>query len=213
MNLTGIVTRIGRPFARIQTRTPRESSRMSRARTGRQPVLATRGAVAAPHHAAAQAGLQMLQRGGTATDAAIAATAVLAVVSPHMAGIGGDLFALVWDARADTLRGLNASGRSGAAASIDWYRSLGHQTIPQRGPLACVTVPGAVAGWWTLHQELGRLSWDEVLQPAIGYAANGFGVPESLAAWSIPNVGVLNSDPTAKATFLPGGHPLRMGDV
>ena len=93
---------------------------MSQPRTGRQPVLATRGAVAAPHHAAAQAGLSMLQRGGSATDAAIAANAVLAVVYPHMAGLGGDLFALVWDASTGTLLGVNASGRSGATATIDW---------------------------------------------------------------------------------------------
>ena len=185
---------------------------MPPARTGRQPVLATRGAVAAPHHAAAQAGLQMLQRGGSAADAAIATNAVLAVVYPHMAGIGGDLFALVWDARTGTVQGLNASGRSGAAASVDWYASRGHAAIPSRGPLACVTVPGAVAGWWALHQQIGRLSWDELFQPAIGFAADGFGVPESLAAWSVPNASVLDADPTARATFRPGGRALRMGD-
>jgi gamma-glutamyltranspeptidase/glutathione hydrolase len=154
----------------------------------------------------------MLQRGGSAVDAAIAANAVLAVVYPHMAGIGGDLFALVWDARTDELRGLNASGRSGRNASIDWYAGQGHATIPQRGPLACVTVPGAVAGWWALHQELGRLPWDEILQPAIGYAADGFGVPESLAAWSVPNAPILDADQAARATFLPDGRPLRMGE-
>jgi gamma-glutamyltranspeptidase/glutathione hydrolase len=185
---------------------------MSRARTGRQPVLATRGAVAAPHHAASEAGLQMLRCGGSAVDAAIAANAVLAVVYPHMAGVGGDLFALIWEAQSDTLRGLNASGRSGAAATIDWYRGRGLQAIPSRGTLACVSVPGAVAGWWELHQQRGRLDWDELFQPAIGYAADGFGVPESLATWSIPNADVLTADPTARATFLPSDRPLRMGD-
>ena len=185
---------------------------MPPARSGRQPVLATRGAVAAPHHAAAEAGLQMLRRGGTAVDAAIAANAVLAIVYPHMAGLGGDLFAQVWDARTGTLTGLNASGRSGAAATIDWYRSRGHQAIPSRGPLACVTVPGAVAGWWALHQQLGRLPWDELFRPASGYAADGFAVPESLVSWSGPNAENLAADATAAATFLPGGRPLRMGD-
>ena len=185
---------------------------MTLPRTGRQPVLATRGAVAAPHHAAAQAGLSMLQRGGSAADATIAANAVLAVVYPHMAGLGGDLFALVWDAGAGKLTGFNASGRSGAAATIDWYRSRGHEAIPSRGPLACVTVPGAVDGWWQLHQQGGRLAWDSLFEPAIALAVDGFPVPESVAAWSIPNADILDADPTARATFKPDHRPRRMGE-
>jgi gamma-glutamyltranspeptidase len=185
---------------------------MSLPRAGRQPVLATHGAVAAPHHLAAQVGTSMLQRGGSAADAAIAANAVLAVVYPHMAGLGGDLFALVWDVGTSALHGLNASGRSGAAATIDWYRDRGHTAIPARGPLSCVTVPGAIAGWWSLHQRLGRLPWDALFAPAIELAANGFAVSESLAAWSIPNAAVLDADPTARATFRPDNRPLRMGE-
>jgi gamma-glutamyltranspeptidase/glutathione hydrolase len=154
----------------------------------------------------------MLQRGGTAADAAIAANAVLAVVYPHMAGLGGDLFALVWDAGTARLHGLNASGRSGAAATINWYQDRGHAAIPPRGPLSCVTVPGAVAGWWSLHRRLGRLPWDILFAPAIELAAEGFAVPESLAAWSIPNAAVLDADPTARATFRPDHRPLRMGE-
>ncbi|MCC7369934.1 MAG: gamma-glutamyltransferase [Chloroflexi bacterium] len=184
---------------------------MSLPRTGRQPVLATQGAVAAPHHNASQAGLAMLQRGGSAADAIIAANLVLAVVYPHMAGVGGDLFALVWDGKTRTVEGLNASGRSGAAASIDWYRERGHSSIPMRGPLACVTVPGAVGGWWALHQRLGKLPWADLFGPAIRLARDGFGVPESLAAWSIPDAEVLDADPTTRATFRPDGQPLRMG--
>jgi oxamate amidohydrolase len=180
-------------------------------RTGRQPVLATNGVVAAPHHAAAQAGLSMLQRGGSAADAAIAANLVLAVVYPHMAGVGGDLFALVWDAAAGELTGLNASGRSGVAATRDWYASRGHATIPMRGPLACVTVAGAVSGWWELHQKLGRLPWADLFGPAVELAANGFAVPQSLAAWSIPDAAILEADPTTRATFRPHGRPLQMG--
>jgi gamma-glutamyltranspeptidase/glutathione hydrolase len=181
-------------------------------RTGRQPVLATRGAVAAPHHAASQAGLSILQRGGSAVDAAIAANAVLAVVYPHMAGLGGDLFALVWDASAGRLVGLNASGRSGSAATIDWFQRRGHQRIPSRGPLACVTVPGAVDGWWRLHQDHGRLPWESLFEAAIELASDGFAVPDSLAAWSIPNAEILDADPTARATFRPDGRPLQMGE-
>ena len=185
---------------------------MSSTRTGRQPVLATRGAVAAPHHAASQAGLRALRRGGSAADAAIAANAVLAVVYPHMAGLGGDLFALCWDSRNGERIGLNASGRSGAAATIDWYASRGHARIPQRGPLSCVTVPGAVQGWWELHQKLGRLPWETLFERAIELARDGFAVPESLAAWTIPDAPVLDADPTTRAMFRPNDRPLRMGE-
>ena len=189
----------------------RENS-MTLARTGRQPVLALRGAVAAPHHGAAQAGLTMLQRGGSAVDAAIAANAVLTVVYPHMAGLGGDLFCLLWDADARRLDGLNASGRSGAAATIDWYRAKGYDAIPSRGPLSCVTVPGAVEGWWQLHQRKGRLAWSDLFGPAVELAQEGCAVPQSLAAWSIVDSDILDSDPTARSTFKPYGRPLQMGD-
>ncbi len=185
---------------------------MALTRTGRQPILATRGAVAAPHHAAAQAGLRMLQRGGSAVDAAIAANAVLGVVYPHMAGPGGDLFCLLWDAATKRLEGLNASGRSAAAANIDWYRERGFENIPVRGPLAALTVPGAVDGWWQLHRRLGRLPFAELLEPAIELAADGFPVPESLAAWSAAAADVLRLDATTTATFRPDGRPLRMGE-
>jgi gamma-glutamyltranspeptidase len=185
---------------------------MTFARTGRQPVLGTRGVVAAPHHAAAQAGLRMLQRGGSAVDAAIAANAVLGVVYPHMAGPGGDLFCLLWDARAERLAGLNASGRAAARATIDFYRERGLEAIPIRGPLAALTVPGAVDGWWQLHGRLGRLPFSELLEPAIELAEGGFPVPESLAAWSVTAAESLRGDATTDATFRPRGRALRMGE-
>jgi gamma-glutamyltranspeptidase/glutathione hydrolase len=185
---------------------------MTLPRTGRQPVLALRGAVAAPHHGASQAGLAMLQRGGSAADAAIAANVVLAVVYPHMAGVGGDLFCLVWDASGHSMQALNASGRAGASATVDCYRSRGHTTIPSRGPLACVTVPGAVDGWWQLHQRMGRLPWSDLFAPAIELASDGFAVPESLAAWSAVDTDVIAAQPTARATFQPDGRPLQMGE-
>ncbi len=185
---------------------------MALPRTGRQPILATRGAVAAPHHAAAQAGLWMLQRGGSAVDAAIAANAVLGVVYPHMAGPGGDLFCLLWEAAAKRLDALNASGRAGAAATIDYYRARGHEHIPIRGPLAALTVPGAVDGWATLHERLGRLPFAELLAPAIELAEDGFAVPESLARWSALAADVLKLDPTTSATFRPDDRPLRIGE-
>ncbi|MDP8923563.1 MAG: gamma-glutamyltransferase [Chloroflexota bacterium] len=185
---------------------------MALSRTGRQPVLATRGAVAAPHHAASQVGLRMLERGGSAADAAIAANAVLAVVYPHMAGVGGDLFCLLWDAGSRRLDGLNASGRAASAATIAWYRERGHAAIPIRGLLAAVTVPGVVDGWWQLHQRLGRLPFGALFEPAIALAEGGFAVPESLADWSGRAAAVLDADPTTRATFRPFGRPLRMGE-
>ncbi|MBA2446909.1 MAG: gamma-glutamyltransferase, partial [Chloroflexi bacterium] len=181
-------------------------------RTGRQPVLALRGIVAAPHHAAAQAGLLMLERGGSAVDAAVAANLVLGVVYPHMAGPGGDLFCLLWDAKAGRLEGLNASGRAARGATIDAYRERGLDSIPIRGPLAALTVPGAVDGWWQLHQRLGRLPFEELFGPAIDLAEDGFAVPESLAAWSIPAAEILQEDRTTRATFRPRDRPLQMGE-
>ena len=201
----------GRLAHYVHTMTTTDSS-SSRQRTGRQPVLATRGAVAAPHHAAAQVGLEMLRRGGSAVDAAIAANAVLSVVYPHMAGPGGDLFCLVWDASGKRLDGLNASGRAAQRASLDFYKSRRCETIPIRGPLAALTVPGAVDGWWQLHQRLGRLPFAELFTPAIELAEDGFAVPQSLAAWSVSAADVLKHDPTTQATFRPRGRPLRMGE-
>ena len=185
---------------------------MGFARTGRQPVLATRGVVAAPHHTAAQAGLRMLQQGGSAVDAAIAANAVLGVGSPHRAGPGGDLFCLLWDAGAERLEALNASGRAARAATIDAYRERGLEQIPIRGPLAVVTVPGAVDGWGQLHRRLGRLPFADLFGPAIELAEAGFPIPESLAAWSVTAASLLEQDPTTRLTFRPGSRPLRMGE-
>jgi gamma-glutamyltranspeptidase len=186
---------------------------MTLSRTGRQPVLGARGVVAAPHHAASQAGLRMLQRGGSAVDAAIAANAVLAVVYPHMAGLGGDLFCLLWDAKAQRLDGLNASGRAARAANVDFYRERGHQAIPIRGPLAALTAPGCVDGWWQLHQRLGQLPFGELLEPAIELAEGGFPVPQSLAAWTVTAAEILQKDQTTARTFRPSGRPLRMGEA
>jgi gamma-glutamyltranspeptidase len=186
---------------------------MTLRRTGRQPVLGLRGVVAAPHHAAAQAGLRMLQRGGSAVDAAIAANAVLCVVYPHMAGVGGDLFCLLWDATSHRLEGLNASGRAAEAATPDFYQGRGHETIPIRGPLAALTVPGAVDGWWQLHARLGRLPFSDLFEAAVELARDGFPVPDSLAAWSLPAADLLERDPTARATFRPEGRSLQTGQV
>ena len=154
---------------------------------GRNP-LGRRGCISTPHYLASQAGLHILRRGGTAVDAAIAATAVLSVVYPHMCGLGGDSFWLMYDARAGRLHALNASGRAAALATPELYYRRGLKAIPSRGPLAAITVPGAVSGWnaaFTLsRKQLGSvLGWDTLLADAIHYACDGFAVSQSLAQW------------------------------
>jgi gamma-glutamyltranspeptidase/glutathione hydrolase len=136
-------------------------ARQTRGFAGAQPqfraeTLATHGMVAAPHALAAQAGLDLLKAGGNAVDAAIAANATLQVVYPFVCGLGGDLFALVWDAPTQTLIGLNASGRAPRAASIEHYRALGYTTMPQHG-VHSITVPGCASGWGMLAERFGRL--------------------------------------------------------
>lgn len=153
----------------------------------RSPVLAKHGMVATSHPLATQAGLCILQKGGTAVDAAIAANAVLGAVEPNNGGIGGDLFAIVWSAREGKLYGLNASGRSPKGLSYDKLKELsaGKSTMPLYGPLT-ISVPGAVDGWFELHNRFGKLKMAEILAPGIRYAREGAPVPEVIAySWDV----------------------------
>jgi gamma-glutamyltranspeptidase/glutathione hydrolase len=141
-------------------------------------ALGRRGIVASPHPLATIAGLEVLLRGGTAVDAAVATGATLAVVYPHMTGLGGDSFWLCWDARAARLAALQAAGAAAGAATPDLYRRHGLAAVPSRGPLAALTVPGAVDGLWTAHrwsrERLGSaIPWGDLLQAAIRHAADG----------------------------------------
>ncbi len=145
----------------------------------RAPVLAANGVVATSQHLAASAGLDVLRAGGNAVDAAIATAAMLTVVEPTSNGLGGDLFALVWDG--DRLRGLNASGRAPEGLTADAVRALGHTRMPDTGWLT-VTVPGQVSGWEALHRAYGTLEWERLLAPAIRYASEGFPVSPTVAA-------------------------------
>src|SRR6266568_670406 len=120
------------------------------------PALSADGAVATPHYLASLAGIEVLGDGGSAVDAALASNMVLSVVWPHMCGPGGDLFAQVWSAAEAGPVGLNASGRAGSGMSVGAYRAKGLSAMPSRGPLS-VTVPGAVGGWFALHERFGRL--------------------------------------------------------
>ena len=147
----------------------------------RSEVIATNGMAATSHPLATQAALDILKIGGTAIDAAIAANAVLGLVEPTGCGIGGDLFALIWDANKQELQGLNASGRSPKLLTLDYLKGQNLTEIPYLGPLP-ITVPGVVDGWFEMHDRYGRLSMLEIFQPAISYAENGFPVSE-VVSW------------------------------
>src|SRR5262245_45303080 len=148
---------------------------------GRSKVATTFGIVAASQPLAAQAGVQMLERGGHAVDAAIAANAVMTVVEPEMNGLGGDLFAIVSEAKGSALHGLNAGGWAPAGLTLDVLRKRGLTEMPIDG-IHTVTVPGAVAGWDALHKRFGRLPMADLLAPAIFYAEHGFPVTDIIAS-------------------------------
>ncbi len=156
--------------------------------------------------------IRVLQQGGNAVDAAIAANAVLGVVEPMSCGIGGDLFAIVWDSKSKKLYGLNASGRSPAAATIELFKSKGYSAIPTHGPLSW-SVPGCVDGWDELRKRFGTMAWPELFAPAIDYAENGFPVSEIIAGdWSeaVPS---LKKIPSSASCYLPGGTAPTAGTV
>src|SRR5687768_4944597 len=137
-------------------------------RATRSVVLARNGIIATSQPLAAAAGLRVLQDGGNAIDAAVTAAAVLAVVEPTMNGLGGDLFAIVYDAKTKTLRGLNASGRAPEAATIEEFRRRNLDSIPERGELS-ISVPGVVDGWHELLSKHGTITFGKALEPAIEY--------------------------------------------
>lgn len=147
----------------------------------RSEVIAKNGMVATSHPLATQIGIDILKQGGTAVDAAIAVNAALGVMEPTGCGIGGDLFAIVWDAKTQKLYGLNASGRSPKSLKREYFVKKGMQKIPSHGPLP-VSVPGAVDGWFELHGKFGKLPIKEILAPAIGYAKEGFPVTQYIGA-------------------------------
>lgn len=181
-------------------------------RTGRPPTLASGGVVTTPHYLASAAGLDALKRGGSAVDAAIAANAVLCVVYPHMAGLGGDGFWLIAGPNTNGVQALDASGPSAQRATAQLYSELGHTTqIPARGPHAALTVCGAVDGWRLAHERHGRLPWAELFSAAIEYARDGMPVTRSLADWLAKDTPILRDYPETARIFLPEGDPQREG--
>lgn len=183
-----------------------------RSYASRSEVIAQHGAAATSHPLATQIAIDILKRGGSAVDAAIAANAALGLMEPTGCGIGGDLFAMVWDAKSEKLHGLNASGRSPHGLSLDHFRLQGFTAIPPYGPLP-ITVPGCVDGWFELHKRLGRLTMAEVLAPAIRYARDGFPVTELIAHYWARGGTRLKEYPNFAATYLPGGKAPAKGDV
>jgi gamma-glutamyltranspeptidase / glutathione hydrolase len=181
-------------------------------RSTRSVVMARNGVIATSQPLASAAGLRVLQQGGNAIDAAVTAAAVLAVVEPSMTGIGGDLFAIVYNAKTKTIHGLNASGRSPAAATIDEFARRSLKDIPYRGVLS-VSVPGVVDGWHELLSKHGTISLARALEPAIDYAQEGFAVSEIIAEQWKAAEKTLSQDPPAAATFLPSGRAPSAGEV
>ena len=179
---------------------------------GRSMVVSRNGIVAAESPLAAQAGVHILERGGNAVDAAIAANAMMGVVEPMMNGIGGDLFAIVYDAKANKLYGINASGWAPKGLTIEYLQKQGIRSMPQQG-VNSITVPGAVDGWQKLADRFGRKKLAEDLAAAIRTAQDGFPVPEWTAAYWAMEVDHLRTDDTAAASYLPGDRAPKVGEA
>ncbi|MFY9153975.1 MAG: gamma-glutamyltransferase [Prolixibacteraceae bacterium] len=178
----------------------------------RSEVIAQHGMACTSQPLATQVALDILKAGGNAVDAAIAANAVLGLVEPTGNGMGGDLFAIVWDAKSQKLYGLNASGRSPYDLSLQYFKDKGISKVPSHGPLS-VSVPGCVDGWFELNKKFGRLPMKEILKPAIKYATEGFPLTEVIAYYWKSNSKALENYSGFKEIFMPGGKAPEKGEV
>jgi gamma-glutamyltranspeptidase/glutathione hydrolase len=195
------------PYAQIPGDRPAGNMRGTRS-----PAVGRNGMIATSQALASAAGLKALQDGGNAIDAAITAAAVLAVVEPSMNGIGGDLLAIVWDAKTKKIYALDATGRSAYTATPEEFAKRGHKTMPGSGVLT-VNVPGVVEGWHQLLTRFGTITMAKALQPAIRYARDGFPVQEIMADDWNDAVKRLSQDPAAAKTFLPNGVAPKHGEI
>jgi gamma-glutamyltranspeptidase / glutathione hydrolase len=177
---------------------------------GRSVVMTDRGIVATSHYLASQAGAQVLAKGGTAMDAAIAANAVLGVTEPMNNGVGGDLFLIYWDAKSGKLYGLNSSGWAPRGISVELLAKKGITSMPEDG-IHAVTVPGAVEGWSQSHRRFGRLPWKDLFAPAIYYAEHGYAVPEVIHAYWVDDESKLQKTSEARRVFLQDGKAPEIG--
>jgi gamma-glutamyltranspeptidase / glutathione hydrolase len=178
----------------------------------RSMVLTRDGIVATSHVQASVAGAQILAKGGSAVDAAIAANAVLGVTEPMMNGIGGDLFAIYWDAKTGKLYGLNSSGWAPQALTVEHLKARDATKMPSSG-IDTVTVPGAVAGWNALHSRFGKLPWKQILQPAIRYASDGYPVPELIHGFWEEDFEKISADPESRRVYLLNGKVPDVGQI
>jgi gamma-glutamyltranspeptidase/glutathione hydrolase len=189
------------------------TSMSARDRSNARSMVITRyGIVATSHVQASVAGAKILERGGSAIDAAIAANAALGVTEPMMNGMGGDLFAIYWEAKTGKLYGLNASGWAPRGLTIEHLKAKGATEMPGAG-IDSVTVPGAVAGWDALHKRFGHLAWKDLFQPAISYADEGYPVPEVIASYWKDSADQFANDAESRRIYLPGGKTPAVGQV
>lgn len=177
----------------------------------RSDVIAQNGMAATSHPLATQIALDILKKGGNAVDAAIAANAALGLMEPTGNGIGGDIFAIIWDAETQQLYGLNGSGRSPKSLTLDYFEENGYETIPSHGPLP-VSVPGAVDGWFAMHDRFGSMEVEDILQPAIDYAEEGFPVTE-LIAYYLDRSSWMSKYPNFSDVYMPDGQTPEKGEV
>src|SRR5947209_5465214 len=180
--------------------------------TARSMVISKYGIVATSYVQASQAGAEVLRRGGSAVDAAIAANAVLGVEEPMMNGIGGDLFAIYFEAKSGKLYGLNSSGWAPRGLTLEHMKAKGAEKMPLR-TIDAVTVPGAVAGWNALHGRFGHLPWKDVFQPAIFYAEKGYPVPELIHGFWEDAPEMFANDAEGRRVYLPNGKPPALGQI
>ncbi|MDQ2899950.1 MAG: gamma-glutamyltransferase [Acidobacteriota bacterium] len=185
---------------------------MSGRNQARSMVISPLGIVATSQTLASQAGSQVLARGGSAMDAAIAANAVLGVVEPMSDGIGGDLFAIYWEGKAGKLTGINASGWAPKGLNVDLLRKQGFGRMPESG-VHSITVPGCVDGWWRLHKRFGRLLWGELFSPAIYFARNGFPLTEIIQGQWLDSAAKLSANDYTRRLFLPHGAAPALAEI
>src|SRR5262245_58639102 len=194
------------PFLTLSSNRP-----VGRSFATRSEVIARHGMAATSQPLATQVALDILKQGGTAVDAAIAANALMGLVEPTGNGMGGDLFAIVWDAKTKKLHGLHASGRSPYGLTLEHFRKLNLKTVPKDGPLP-VSVPGCVDGWFELHERFGRLPIKTLLAPATKYASEGFPVSEVIAEDWQKYAPLLEKWPGFKEVFMPQGQAPARGE-